>query len=190
MSSSSLPNTKLERWKKIVKAADSGRYPDIKIDDGKLVTTPKAGDAAKILSFLYDVFKDDDNEWFDIEFDILEANNGQTANEGQHEGSRKKKTSQTEQSPLARQEKIDRELGTAKITFPKGVYTPAEWKAITTAVKNLDGSTAVAKALDFVGVNLEEGALAATGHSVGEAHGKLSRFVDFAFYLSQSARSL
>ena len=180
MSSSPLWNTKNERWKKIVKAANSGRYPNIMIDDGKLVTTPKAGDVAKILSFLADVFTDDDNEWFNPGFDTLEANNGETANEEEPESSKKKNASLTEQGALAWQEKIDRELGTARVIFPKGTYTPAEWKSITTAVNGLDGSIAVPKALDLSGVSLEGGALVATGHSVGEAHCKLSRIVDFA----------
>ena len=170
----------VERWKKIVKAADSGCYPNVMIVDGKLVTTPKADGPAKIQSFLADVFKDGDNEWINTEFDTLEANKGEIANEGQPGSSKEKKTSLTEQHTLARQEKIDIELGTARVTFPKGIYTPAEWKAITKVAKDLDGSTAVAKALDSGGVNLEGGALVATGHSVGEAHCKLSRLVSFA----------
>ena len=180
MSSSALWNAKMERWQKIVKAVDSGRYPNIMIDDGKLFTTPKAGGAAKIQSFLADVFKDGNNERFKTEFDTLEANNGGMPNEGQPESSNKKKTSLTEQGTLAREEKIEREPGMARVTFPKGAYTPAEWKSITTAVKDLDGGTAVANALDLSGMNLEGGALVTTGHSVGEAHSKLSRFVSFA----------
>ena len=180
MSSSSLWNTKFERWKKIVEAVNSGRYPNIVLYKGKLDTIPKAGGAAKIRSFLADVFKDGDNEWFNTALDTLEAKNGETANGGQPESSKREKTSLTERGTVARQEKIDGELGTARVTFPKGSYTPAEWKSITRAVKDIDGSTAVAKALDFSGVNLEGGALVATGHSVSEAYGKLDRIVDFA----------
>lgn len=180
MSSSSLWNTKFERCKKIVEAADSGRYPNIMIDNGQLVTTPVAGDAVKIRSFLADVFKDGDKEWFNTECDTLEASNGETAIDGQPESSKKKKVSETEQRTLARQEKIDGELGTARVTFPKGAYTPAEWEKITAVVKDIDGSTTLAKALDLSGVNLEGGALVATGHSVGDAHCKLSRLVNFA----------
>ena len=150
------------------------------IDNGKLVTTSKAGGTAKIQSFLADVFKDGDNEWFTTDFDTLEANSGDTANEGQPENGKRKKTSLTEQHTLATQKKIDIELGTARVTFPKGIYTPAEWKAITTVVKELDGRTAAAKALDVSGVNLEGGALVATGHSVVEAHCRLSRLVSLA----------
>ena len=180
MSSSSLWYTKFERWNKIVKAADSGRYPNIMIHNGEIVTTPKAGGAAEIQSFLADVFKDGDNEWFKTELDTLEANNEKPANEGQPESSKKKTTSLTEQDTLARLEKIDRELGTARVKFFKGAYLPAEWIAITVAVKDLDGSTAVAKALGFSGVKLEGATLVATGHSVAEAHCKLDRFVMFA----------
>ena len=187
MSSSSLWYTKFERWKKIVKAADSGRYPNIMIHDGKIVTTPEAGGAAEIQSFLADVFKDGDNEWFNTELDILEANDGETAHEGQPESSKKKTTSLTEQDTPARQEKIDRELekierelGTARVTYPKGVYAPAEWRAITAAVKDFEGSTAVAEALGFSGVKLEGAKLVATGRSVAEAHCKLGKFVMFA----------
>ena len=180
MSSSSLWNAKMERWEKIVKAVDSGRYPNIRIDDGKLVTTPRTGSAAKIQSLLADVFKDGNNEWFKTESDTLEANNGGIADEGQPESSNKKKTSLTEQGTLARDEKIEREPGMARVKFPKGVYTPAEWKSITTALKDLDGGTAVDNALDLSGMNLEGGALVTTGPSVGEAHSKLCRFVKFA----------
>ena len=181
MSSYSLLNTEPERWKKIVKAADSGHYPNIMIDDGELVTTPKAGDAVNIQSFLADVFKDGDSEWFKTEFDTLEAGDGEAANEGQPESSKKKKISLTKQRTLARQEKKDRELGTSRVSLPKGNYSPAEWNTITTAAKDLDdGGTEARKALDLSGVNLEGGTVFATGHSIIEAHSKLSRFVTFA----------
>ena len=189
MSSSSLGNTKFERWKKIVEAADSGRYPNIMIFDKKLVTIPTAGGGAKIRSFLEDVFKDGDNEWFSTALDTLEANNGETTNEGQPKSSKKKQIPLTEQGTFARQEKNDRELGTAKVSFLKGTYTPAEWKSITTTVKDLDGRTEVAKTLDLSDVNLEGRALVTTGHSVGEARCKLSRFVDFALKRDRYERS-
>lgn len=181
MPSYSLLNTEAERWKKIVKAADSGHYPNIMIDDGELVTTPKAVDAVKIQDFLADVFEGGDNEWFRIEFDTVEANNGEAVNEGQPESSKKKKISLTKQRTLARQEKKDRELETSRVSLPEGNYTPAEWKTITTAAKDLeDGGTAAAQALDLRGVHLEGGTVVATGHYIVEAHCKLRRFVTFA----------
>ena len=180
MPSYSLLNTETERWEKIVKVADSGHYPNIMIDDGELVTTPKAVDAVKIEDFLADVFKDGDNEWFKTEFDTVEAINGEAVNEGQRESS-KKEISLTKQRTLARQEKKDRELGTSRVSLPEGHYTPAEWKTITTAAKDLDdGGTAAAQALDLRGVHLEGGTVVATGHCIVEAHCKPRQFVTFA----------
>ena len=153
------------------------------IDDGELVTTPKAVDAVKIQDFSADFFKDGDNEWFKTEFDTVEANNGEAVNEGQPESSKKKmkKISLTKQRTLARQEEKDRELGTSRVTLPEGTYIPAELKTITTAAKDLDnGGTAAAQALDLRGVHLEGGTVVATGHYIVEAHCKLRRFVYFA----------
>lgn len=123
MASYTSSNTEPERWEKIVKGADSGRHPEIMIDEEKLVALSKPSDrAARIQSFLADVFKDGDNEWFGAANDSVEASNGKAkaVDDGQPEGSnKKKKVSLTKQRELARQEKKDQGFGKQRAEYSK-----------------------------------------------------------------------
>lgn len=92
MASYTSSNTKPERWAKIVKGADSGRHPEIMIDEQKLVAVSEPiYRAARTQSFLADVFKDGDNEWFSPANASDEASKGKAVDDGQPEGSNKKK---------------------------------------------------------------------------------------------------
>ena len=91
MSSYSSSNTEPERWAKIIEGADSGRYPEILIDDGKLVAMSVPSIAnSRIQNFLADVFKDGDNEWFRSANDSVESTRGKAANDGQSKGGKTK----------------------------------------------------------------------------------------------------
>lgn len=172
MASYTSSNTEPERWEKIVKGADSGRHPEIMIDEEKLVALSKPSDrAARIQSFLADVFKDGDNEWFGAANDSVEASNGKAkaVDDGQPEGSnKKKKVSLTKQRELARQEKKDQGFGKQRAEYSKDNYSPAEWAIIT-------GEASMRKPS---GVFLEGGKLVATDSNVPGAQKKLSEFVD------------
>ncbi|KAL9133380.1 MAG: hypothetical protein Q9175_005441 [Cornicularia normoerica] len=168
MGSYSSSNIEPERWAKIVKGADSGHYPHIMVDEGKLVTVPKTGDTDKIQSFLADVFKDGDNEWFDTTSDSVESSKGKAADAGKPETSKKKKVSLTQQRMNARQEKKDRGLGMQRVELSKGNYTDTEWKRITGIVSTQRPA----------GVSLEGGKVVATHHIITDAQRKLDSILD------------
>ena len=180
MASYSSSNTEPERWEKIVKGADSGRYPEIMIDEGKIVALSKPSDrAARIQSFLADVFKDGDNEWFSVASDSVEASKGAAVDDGQPEGSnKKKKVSLTKQREMARQEKNDQGLGPQRAVYSKDSHPPAEWARITSQVSIRKPP----------GVFLEGGKLVATDKTVAGAHQKLVEIVDWALGFDEKGR--
>ena len=163
MASYTSSNIEPERWAKIVKGADSGRHPEIMIDDGKLVAVSFPSVAnARIQSFLADVFKDGDNEWFRPDGDVVD--------EGQPGSSKGKKTSLTQQRAKARQEKKDKGQVKARAELSKVGYSPQEWSTICTKACTLHPS----------GVSLEGGKLVATANTPFDAQNRLQTFTAFA----------
>ena len=170
-------NTEPGRWAKIVAGADSGRYPEIMIDDGKLVAISMPSVAnARIQNFLADVFKDGDNEWFRPDNDPMEPAQENTADDGQP-GSSKKKISLTQQRANARQEKKDKGQVKARAELTKEGFTTQEWSTICTKVGTLRPS----------GVYREGKKLVATNHNHGDARNALQAFVAYA--LGQDVKS-
>lgn len=172
MASYSSSTTSPERWAKIVEAEESGRYPDIMIDDGELnaVSKPELR-AARIQSFLADVFKDDgDREWFGAASVPAEASEEKAASDGQPEGSKKKKISLTQQRANARQEKIDKGFVIARDERTKDDFSPTDWAKIT-------GDISTRKSR---GVYLEGGKLVATGRDGFCARDNMTKYLDVA----------
>ena len=164
-------NTEPERWAKIVAGADSGRHPEIMIDDGKLVTFSMPSIAnARIQSFLADVFKDGDNEWFHPDSDPVESTQEKAADDGQPGSSKKKKISLTQQRANARQEKKDKGQVKARSELTKEGFTPQEWATINTKVGTLRPAS----------VFREGGKIVATDHTAKAARDALNAFVAFA----------
>ncbi len=133
MASYTSSNTNAERWAKIVTGVDSGRYPEIMIDDvGNLVAVSSPTTAsARIQSFLVDVFKDGDSEWFRSADDSIQSGKGEAADDGQPESSKKKKISLTQQRANARQEKKDQGLTPHRAELTKDKHTQQEWMRLT-----------------------------------------------------------
>lgn len=168
-------NTEPGRWAKIVAGADSGRHPEIMIDDGKLVAVsiPSVADA-RIQSFLADVFKDGDNEWFRPDNDPVKSTQEKAAKDGQPGSSKSKKISLTQQRANARQEKKDRGEGVkARAEMTKEGFNSQQWSTICTKVRTLRPA----------GVFCEGGKVVATDNNVGVARQRLQGFV--AFVLGQ-----
>ena len=178
MASYTSSNTEPGRWAKIVAGADSGRHPEIMIDDGKLVAVSMPNIAnARIQSFLTDVFKDGDNEWFHPDSDPVEPTPEKAADEGQPGSSKKKKISLTQQRANARQEKKDKGLVKARAELNKDDFTSQEWATICTKVGTLRPS----------GVYREGGKVVATSDNVDTARNSLQGFVAYA--LGQESKS-
>ena len=172
MASYTSSNVEPERWAKITEGVDSGRHPEIMIDDdGKLVAVSTPGLVnTRIHSFLADVFKDGDNEWFSPASDSVGAGEGKSADDGQPEGSSKKKISLTQQRASARQEKKDKGMVNQRAEWSKAVYTPIEWESITRKVCTLEPP----------GIFLEGDKLVATDSTLHGAENKLQLFTAFA----------
>ena len=171
MASYTSSNTEPGRWAKIVAGADSGRHPEIMIDDGKLVAVSMPSIAnARIQSFLADVFKDGDNEWFRPDSDPVEPTPEKAADEGQSGSSKKKKISLTQQRANAMQEKKDKGLVKARAELTKEGFTTQEWTTICTKVSTLRPS----------GVYREGGKVVATNDNVDTARSLLQGFVAYA----------
>ena len=171
MASYTSSNTEPERWAKIVEGADSGRYPEIMVDDGKLVAVSMPSIAsARIQDFLADVFRNGDNEWFRPASDPAEASKGKVADDGQPESSKKKKISLTKQRENARQEKKDKGLVKPRAETSKEVFSSDEWATISMKVCSLHPP----------GIFVEGGKIVATDHTVPDAQIKLQFFVAHA----------
>lgn len=172
MASYTSSNTEPGRWAKIVAGADSGRHPEIMIDDGKLVAVSMPGIAnARIQSFLADVFKDGDNEWFRPDDGPVESTSEKAANDGQPGSSKKKKISLTQQRANARQEKKDKGQVKAKAELTKEGFTSQEWVTINMKIGTLRPA----------GVYREGGQVVAThNNNVDEARNNLHSFVAYA----------
>ena len=171
MASHTSSNTEPGRWAKIVAGADSGRHPEIMIDDGKLVAVSKPSIAnARIQSFLADVFKDGDTELFRPNADLVEPAQEKAADNGQPESRKKKKISLTQQRANARQEKKDKGLVKARVELSKEGYTSEEWTTICTKVGTQRPS----------GVYREGGKIVATNNDVDDARRVLQSFVGYA----------
>ena len=178
MASYTSSNVESERWAKIMEGVDSGRHPEIMIDDdGRLVavSTPDLVNT-RISSFLADVFKDGDNEWFSHVSDSVEVDERKSADDGQPESSKKKKISLTEQRASARQEKKDQGMANQRAEWSKAVYTPIEWEKITKKVCTLEPP----------GIFLEGKNLVATDSTLHGAENKLQLFT--AFVLGQDTK--
>ena len=171
MASYTSSNTEPGRWAKIVAGADSGRHPEIMIDDGKLVAVSMPTIAnARIQSFLADVFKDGDNEWFRPDSDPVESTQEKAADDGQPGSSKEKKISLTQQRANARQEKKDKGQVKARVELTKEVFTSQEWATICTKVGTERPS----------GVYREGGKVIATNNNVEDARSTLRAFVAYA----------
>ena len=172
MASYTSSNTEPERWAKIVAGADSGRHPEIMIDDGKLVAVSIPSIAnARIQSFLADVFKDGDNEWFRPDSDPVESTAEKAADDGQPGSSEKKKISLTQQRANARQEKKDKGQVKVRAELNKENFTPQEWATINMKIGTMRPS----------GVYREGGKVVAThNNNVDEARNNLHSFVAYA----------
>ena len=171
MASYTSSNTEPERWAKIVEGADSGRHPEIMIDDGKLVAVSAPSIAsARIQAFLTDVFKDGDNEWFSTASDPVDPSKGKAADDGQPESSKKKKISLTKQRENARQEKKDKGLVKARAEMSKEGFLSDEWATICLKVCTLSSP----------GIFLEGGKVVATDHTIQDAQRKLQCFTAIA----------
>ncbi|CAF9911627.1 MAG: hypothetical protein ALECFALPRED_007415 [Alectoria fallacina] len=171
MASYSSENTEPERWAKIVEGAESGRHPEIMVDEGKLVAVSMPClKGARIQSFLADVFKDGDNEWFRPASDSVGSSKGKAAGDGQPESSKKKKVSTSQQRANSREKRKDMGLVKSRAERSKDQYSPTEWRTIT----------GKASEKTTKGVFLEGGQLVATGSSTVDASNKLDMFVEFA----------
>ena len=135
MASYTSSNTEPERWAKIVNGEESGRYPEITIDGGTLKVFSKPEDrAASIQSFLADVFKDGDNEWFSAAGDPVEASEEEAADKGQPENSKTKRVSRTQQRANKRQEKKNLGPVRQREELAKDRFSSVEWEQITREV--------------------------------------------------------
>ncbi|KAF6229749.1 hypothetical protein HO173_011265 [Letharia columbiana] len=172
MASYSSSNTEPERWAKIVTGVDSGRHPEIMInEEGTLVAVSMpSAKGARIQSFLADVFKDGDNEWFSAVGDSVEASKGKAADYGQPESSKKKKVSLTQQRANRRQEKKDKGQVMQRAEETRDSYSPAEWARIM-------GEASTERPQ---GVYIEGKKLVATDHTTLDASRKLELFIAHA----------
>lgn len=169
MASYSSSNTETKRWEKIVEGVDSGQYPEITINEGKLfaVSSPSVA-SARIHSFLVDVFKDGDNSWFSSANDPAENEARPADDDGQPESSdKKKKLNLTQQRAAARQEKKDKGQVKARAEMSKDGYTDQEWMRIAQAVCTLRPP----------GMALEKEKLVAMDETVNDAKERLRSFV-------------
>ena len=170
MASYTSSNTEPGRWAKIVAGADSGRHPEIMIDDGKLVAISMPSIAnARIQHFLADVFKDGDNEWFRPNSDSVESTQENAADDGEP-GSSKKKISLTQQRANAKQEKKDKGQVKARAELTKEGFTSQEWATIRTKVGTMRPS----------GVYCEGEKVVATNNNPDNARSALRMFVAYA----------
>ena len=169
MASYTSSNTNAERWAKIVAGVDSGRYPEIMIDDvGNLVAVSSpTTQSARIQSFLADVFKDGDSEWFCSADDSIQSGKGEAVDDGQPESSKKKKISLTQQRANARQEKKDQGLTLQRAELTKDKHTEQEWMKLTEQTYTRRPT----------GVYPEEGKIVATDHDADVAQKKLDLYV-------------
>ena len=136
MASYTSSNTEPERWAKIVNGEESGRYPEITIDNGTIKAVSKPENrAARIQSFLADVFKDGDNEWFSVAGDPAEASEEKAAEKGQPESSKTKKVSLTQQRAIKRQEKKNQGPVSHKEELARDIFTSVEWEQLTRQVR-------------------------------------------------------
>ena len=171
MASHTSSNTEPGRWAKIVAGADSGRHPEIMIDDGKLVAFSNPSVAnARIQSFLTDVFKDGDNEWFRPNPDSVEPALEKAACDGQPEGSKEKKISRQQRRANARQEKKGKGLVKARAELTKDGFASHEWTSMCTLVGTMRPT----------GVYREGGKIVATKNSIDDARSVLEGFLCYA----------
>ncbi len=135
MASYTSSNTEPERWANIVNGEGSGRYPEITIDDGTLKVFSKPEDrAARIQSFLADVFKDGDNEWFSAAGDPVEASEEEAVDKGEPENSKTKRVSRTQQRANKMQEKKNLGPVLQREELAKDRFSSVEWEQITREV--------------------------------------------------------